>query len=255
MKKQALRLALLALIFSVFFGVYAQENNVQLFLVGEENIKPGMIEQYYKLSGEFLELCKEMDFPYPYNLWSTSDFTFYLWYPIDNLSDVEKIEKAWDEVVEKMGDEKYSQFQACINYQKEQVVARLNDLCYVPESPRVADDETNFCYWQELYLQKGSEKEVKDLIKKANVIMEEKGLEDASYWGEGRMGWESPVYFVWGFGKSVRDYWEQHEKDAATIAEDFKEINQELMKHIRKNVNKSVWWIENLSYIEEDEAP
>jgi len=234
----------------------AQDKEEVLWLVGEEVVKPEMIDQYIEVSKELMELCKAEKFPYIYNVWRSQPFHYALWYPIEEMNDITKIEKAWDAIVEKFGAEKFAKFQECIESQISKVMVTHLDLSYEPQTPRLKDEDIEYCFWQNIYVKKGSEKAVEELFKKAIAVMEEQGMEDALYMGTGNLGYEGPVYFAWSYGKDQKEFLDrQDELDETmgeTLGETMKQINAELIKHITDIVNEDGWWVRDLSYMPEE---
>lgn len=248
MKKLIALASLLSLTLFLVLGTVAQDKNELLWLVSGEKVKPEMIKQYKEISKELIELCNSENFPYSFNVWSSQPFHFELWYPIEEMNDITRIEETWDAIVEKFGSDKFSKFQECIESQSSKVMTTLLDLSYEPESPRLSEEEIGFCFWQEIHVKKGSEKTVEDIFKKGSAILKDKGIEGATYVGEGKIGYEQPVYFAWSYGKHRSDYKEQQKKEAELLGEEWSQLNAELIKHIKDIVNSNESWLKELSY-------
>jgi hypothetical protein len=252
MKKFIALACMLTLAILFVLNTAAQDKKELLWLVGEEHVKPELIEQYYEVSKELKELCKVEKFPYTYNVWNPQPFHFALWYPIEEMNDISRIEEAWDAIVEKYGKEKFAKFQECIESQINKVMVTQLNLSYEPESPRLSEEDIGYGYMQEIYVKKGSEQAVEDLFAKAIAIMKEKGLENATYVGKGKIGYDQPVYFAWSYGKDRMDFLEQQKLDGEKLAEEFEQINAELIKHIKDINNIDDWWEKELSYKPEE---
>ncbi|MEA3461382.1 MAG: hypothetical protein U9R49_05850 [Bacteroidota bacterium] len=252
MKKLIALACTLGLTLLFVLGTAAQDKKEALWLVGEEKVKPQMIDQYYEVSKELAELCKAENFPYSYYVWVTQPFHYSLWYHLEDMNDITKIEEAWDVIIEKFGAENFKRFQECIVSQNEKVMAVLLNLSYEPEPPRLSEEEVAYCYWQEVTVKKGSEKAVEDLFKKAFAIMEEKETELTTYIGKGKIGYDQPVYFAWYPCKDQMDYLEQEKKFEEMVGEDWKQINGEIVKHIKGIRNVNMWWTKDISYEKEE---
>jgi len=252
MKKFIALLTVLMLAGLFVQNAQAQEKEEVLWLMGEEVVKPEMIEQYYEVSAELVELCKTENFPYSFYVWVSQPFHYEISYPIEEMNDITKIEEAWDAIIEKYGADKFKRFEECIESQNDKVMVGLLNLSYVPEPPRLSEDEITYCYWQEVSVKKGSEKAVEDLFKKAVGIMKEKGIEIGIYMGKGKTGYEQPVYIAWYYGKDQIDYLEQEKKFGEMVGDDWKEINGEIVKHINGIRNVNYWWVKELSYQKEE---
>ena len=71
--------------------------------------------------------------------------------------------------------------------------------------------------------------------------------------GEAKIGYEQPVYFSWSFGKDKMDFL-QHERNIWEIAaQEWKSINEELVKYLRRIDEFDCWYQKDLSY--KKEAP
>jgi hypothetical protein len=226
----------------------AQDKKEQLWLVGEEVVKPEMLNQYLELNKELLALCIKDKFPFTFNLWTSGDFKYYLWYPIESMNDVTKISAAWDSIVTHYGTERFKRFSECVEYSIDKFTITRLDLSYKPPESRLKDGEGTYCHWQEFYLKKGSEKYVEALINKATATFRDKKYNDAIYFGYGKVGYENPVLFNWGFGKSITDFYEQDKKYETLFGEELKDIKKEFTTYVRKVEKKDVWWLKNLSY-------
>ena len=248
MKKLVTFFATLMLLQIVTINSNAQGKKEQLYLVGEEVVKPEMSNQYLELNKELLAFCIKEKFPFTYYIWTTGDFKYYLWYPIESMNDVTKISAAWDSIVAHYGTEKFKRFSECVEYSIDKIIVTRSDLSYEPPESRLKGDEGTYCYWQEFYLKKGSEKNVEALINKATAIFRDKKYNDAIHFGYGEVGYENPVLFNWGFGKNITDFYEQDKKYESLFGEELKDISKEFATYVRKVEKKDVWWLKNLSY-------
>jgi len=252
MKKLILLVSVMILAGLFVQKTQAQEKEELLWLMGEEVVKPEMIEQYYEVSKELVELCKTENFPYSFFVWVSQPFHYEISYPIEEMNDITKIEEAWDAIIEKYGAENFKRFEDCIESQNDKVMAGLMNLSYEPVPPRLTTDEITYCYWQEVSVKKGSEKAVEDLLKKASTIMKDNGTELATYIGKGKTGYKQPVYIAWYYGKDQIDYLEQEKKFGEMVGEEWKQINGEIIKHINGIKNVNYWWAKELSYEKEE---
>lgn len=230
----------------------AQEQKKQLWLVSEEVVIPGMDAQYREVNKELLTLCKETNFPFSFNLWTTGDYRYYLWYPVESMNDLQKIESAWDSLVTRYGIEKFDRFNDCVEYAQTGFVMTRPDLSYMPDNPRLKEDEEMYCYYEKFYLKRGYTLTVETLIKDLNKISSESKLDRPVYFAEGVIGYENPVLLLSTFGKDRNDYFNHDKAYWDNLPEQTREtINkwfEELMKYARKYEYKEVWWVKDLSY-------
>jgi hypothetical protein len=248
MKKLFTLLSVLVLAGFMIQDAEAQEQTEVLWLMGEEVVKPVMVNQYFEICKELAELCKEDNFPFSYNVWVSQPFHYLITYYMEEMNDITKIEEAWDKIFAKLGEEKSIKFHECIDSQIDKVMAGLTDLNYVPEPSSDNEGVIDYCYFQEISVKKGSEKAFEEVLKKAMALMKEKGSEMGAYLGKGKTGYDRPVYFAWYFAKDQMDYLEQEKKFAELMGEDWKNINAEVVKHIKGIKNVNYWYIKDLSY-------
>jgi hypothetical protein len=116
MKKFIALACMLTLALLFVLETAAQEKTEQLWLAEEEIVKPEMIDQYHEVSKELVELCKAENFPYTFYLYSYQPFHYKLWYPIEEMNDISKIEDAWDAIIEKYGADKFNALRNALNH-------------------------------------------------------------------------------------------------------------------------------------------
>lgn len=252
MRKLTLLLsAILTLIFST--QINAQEKD-QLWYCWEETVKPEYIDEYLALSRAFLELCKSEDFPFTVFTWQAKPFTYELWSPINSLNDIEKLNTAWKDLSEKLGEEKFKAFQNTKLHNRSYTCTIKNDLSYNPENPEYGRNELVFCRWIELYIQEGKQKEYEEA---QHWINEQRAKNDFGCWvfvATGDLGFEAPCYIVMGGHKSREEY----EKAFGEINEKMKDEWDEFMDKIQplmRKPNKNYEWhlLPELSYWKESE--
>ncbi len=245
------RLTALFVVFVLFcFGYItnAQDEEDQLFYCYEEIVSPDRLETYWELAREIVDFCKENQFPYTFHTWTTGDFKYQLWSPIKTLDDIDKMNAAWVELLEKWDQEKSDTFRKTkiTNYSFTMNVK--NELNYQPENSRLGEGEAKFVYWQEFYLFPGVEEEAEALVKEAVEILKSKNHDNAWYFGYGGIGYESPCMIAWIWSKDRHDYWEHDKKFNDMYSETFKEINNKFIPLIRTKKTKDMWYLEELSY-------
>jgi hypothetical protein len=229
--------------------VSAQENNDQLWYCWEETVKPENIDDYLAISKEFLDLCKSENFPFPVFTWRAKPYTYELWSPINSLNDIEKLNTAWKDLSEKLGEEKFKAFQNTKLHNRGYTCTIKNDLSYDPANPEYGRNELKYSTWIELYIKEGKQKEYEEAQKWIN---EQRAQHDFGCWvfvATGDLGFETPCYIVMGSHKSR----EEHQKAFGEINEKMKEEWDEFMNRIQplmRKPNKYYDWylLPELSY-------
>ena len=250
MKKLIPIVIALLLLECMYISTYGQlrSNKEQLYCMSKEVIKADMKEEYIQARQELISVCEETSFPYSFILWSSKENHCHLWYPIEELNDIDRINKAWDAFEKEYGNDIFKPIQECIETSISQVMLAYRDLAYEPPESRLQDDETHFCRMKKLYLNRGSEKEVKALVKKVIELYESKGVTSAFYFGEGEIGFETPVLFNWSFARDLNDYLQQGAKIKELLGADYQEINHEISHHVRETETIDFRYMNNMSY-------
>ncbi len=225
-----------------------RKNKDQLYFMSKEVIKADMKEEYIQARQELISVCHEAGFPHSFILWSSKDHHCHIWYPIEELNEIEQINKAWKTFKKEYGSDIIKPINACVETSITQVMLAYQDLAYKPPELRLQDDETNFCRMKKLYLKKDSEGDVKALVKKVVELYESKGVTSAFYFGEGGIGFEKPVLFSWSFARDLNDYLQQEAKIKELLGAEYQEIDHEILHHVRKTETVDFRYMDNMSY-------
>lgn len=225
-----------------------RRNNEQLYLMSKEVIKADKKDEYIQARKKLITACEETSFPHPFILWSSKDNHCHIWYPIEELNDIDRIDKAWDAFEKEYGRDIFKPIQECITTSISQVMLAYRDLAYEPPEPRLQNDETNFCRMKKLYLNRDSEEEVKTLVKKVIELYESKGVTSCFYFGEGEIGFETPVLVNWSFARDLNDYLQQEAIIKELLGAEYQEINNEISHHVRETETIDFRYLDNMSY-------
>lgn len=241
---------LFPLIFALIQNVSAQEeSSKQLWYCWEETVNPGMINEYIDMNKKLIEICKEEEFKFSFHAFTTGDLKYQWYHPINSLADIDAIEKEWDRIMEKFGNENAQAFQKTLMSTNSYTFSERHNLSFIPETPRMSMDSMKYMRLQEFYVIPGKGKEITDIIKEANEFLKSKKYNDAWYMATGEIGLEGPVFIGWSFGTSMEDYWNQDKLFNEKYGEDFKVFNERFIKCLKSVVNKDSWYLQDLSYI------
>lgn len=225
-----------------------RKNNEQLYLMSMEVVKADKMDQFIKARKELISVCQETSFPHPFILWTSKDNYCHIWYPIDELNDINRINRAWEGFAEEFGRDVVQPYLDCVETSISRVMTAYLDLSYEPAELRLKEDETNYCRLKYLYLKKDSGPDVKDLVKKVLELYESKGVTSGIYFGEGLLGFEKPVLFNWMFARNLQDYLEQESKIKDLLGAEYEELLHEISLHLRKTETMDFKYLDDLSY-------
>lgn len=225
-----------------------RKNQEQLYLMSTEVIKADMVDEFIQARKELISVCQETGFPHPFILWSSRDNYCHIWYPIDEMNDINRIDKAWNAFAEEYGSTVVKPYMACVETSITKVMVAHLDLSYEPAELRLTEDETKFCRLQYLYLKKNSGAKVKALVKELLELYESKGVTSGVYYGEGEIGFEKPLLLNWMFARDLQDYLEQEDKITELLGAHYKDLLNEISHYVRKTETLDFKYLDDLSY-------
>ena len=211
---------------AVVTPAWAQEQKSQLYFVAEIQAKPAMVAKYEAVIKKEIEL----NYPPPFETYSTDDFVYYVLYPIENYGGIDRMNRVDEEWIAKIGKEFQALMKSAegtIEYYKYGVVRLAPELSFAPKKPRYKPEETGFIYWYFAYIEFGKTKEFEDLCKEYADLYKSKGLPLGWNTFVAEMGVELPLYVLSMSGKSPAEFFTEDEKAV-------KKIDQEKIKEMGK---------------------
>ena len=254
--KKTLSTVGLLLILSLFsFSILAQ-NDLQTFLVFEDNVLPGKEKEYVQVAKQQVELFKKYDFKFPFYVHSTSDNLYYWVVPVENLAmadDVFKEFETWGAKLKENNEtDIHKAYKGKYDHMMVKTIVWSSELSYKPTVPRLKEGERAFVRWWFCYLYPGEDsefynKQVKyvDFFKKANAIT---GFD--TYWG--MMGTEMPLIIYIERYKDEMDMLTTRDELFNSLDPKVSELWEDMKQHIRKVEIKTGWFRPNLSYMPEN---
>ncbi|WP_167618086.1 hypothetical protein [Maribellus sediminis] len=236
------------LLFIAINSANAQENEKQLWYCWEEVVHPTLINEYWELSKELSELCKSEGYSYAFYAWTSGNFKYQYWHPINSLSDIDKLEAEWDKIMAKFGAEKTEKWIKTIKSTNSRTITEISDLSFYPANPRVVMDSVNYMEFQEFYIIPGKGKEFEKMMKKAVAHIKSEGHSDSWHVASGGLGYNGPVYIGWAFDKNKKEYIINDEIFSKKYGDFFKEFNKDFVKILRSVERKEAWFARDLSY-------
>lgn len=247
MKKLYLGIVVI-LLFLTINSANAQEKEKQLWYCWEEVVHPALINEYWELSKELTELCKSENYSYAFYAWTSGDFKYQYWHPINSLNDIDKLEAEWDEILKKFGSEKTEKWINTIKSTHSRTITEITNLSIYPEAPRVPMDSANYMEFQEFYIIPGKTGEFEKMIKKGVEYLSSKDHKDSWHLAAGGLGYDGPVYIGWTFDKNRKEFLLNDEINSKKYDDFFKEFNNDLVKLFRSYERKDAWFARDLSY-------
>jgi hypothetical protein len=228
------------------------EQKSQLIWMREIAVKPSMASEYVEAMKDYIALCKEQNYPFPFSVWGDGNFNYFYVYPVDDYQGPMTIYDASSEMLKKWGVEKAQNYEnamrTSISSYKDYFVEYLPAYSYIPENPRLKDEDMNYAIWDIVHIPLDKEAEYLKLVKEGISLMKNKNIDEPLLFYSGRLGTKRPFYFSLGFGKDAADFWTANEKMWEQLGEEGGELYQKFMKLITKREFKQFWQIKSLSY-------
>lgn len=214
MKRKALLVALAACsFFAVSYG-QEQASKQEFLMIHEDPVIPSMVEQYEKAAKNLAELVRKDGASITYTAVTKSDFTYMYFSPVQNLSDVDKNETLWDEMIKRVGADKFgaamSQFNGCYLSHRNYMVRMRPELSYNPDFGKISEDML-FRHWDFYYLQPGMEDQADQIAKEWVALSKKVGAPEGYRLYSSAFGSDGPMFVVVGSGKNAADFYTRQE--------------------------------------------
>ena len=108
------------------------------------------------------------------------------------------------------------------------------DISYVPESPRLENDEIGFVHIIRLYPNFGAVEEVAEIFRKITALNVSSNLNSRRFVAELVAGPEWPVFSVTWVARDREDYYAQSAQDGEAMGEEYQELVNQLLRLCRK---------------------
>ncbi|MHA6280258.1 hypothetical protein ACXYMT_08760 [Salinimicrobium sp. CAU 1759] len=240
------------LCFLIFSSVNSQENQNQAFWIHEDQVKPGLVEEYADHSKKLVAMAKENNFEgMGWNVAQMDDGTFLSITPIEDFEHLQSLSFA--SLQEKVGQENFSQLMSGFNkyydYHGDYITILDNDLSYMPSGEGIVQDGKDFRKWHFMKVTAENDskmreklKELKDLYGKKNSKMHYRVYRS----GFGQMG---NNYVAVLSAKDAQDYARLSAENNQILGEEGKQKFQEIMDLVTEYRNTQGRMRPDLAYI------
>ncbi len=255
MKKKNLLIIVSIILFLSVQNLHAQEkeSDSQLWLVQEMVVKPSMEKQHRSLVKKYIELCKKHNLSINWYAWHNGNFHYYYYYPVKDYNERIAIDKESAPVYKEFGSENWKAWHETYESYKYYYLESSSNLSYIPENPRLKNEENNYAKWDFFYTIPGKGSEFKKLFSEFKTILESKKYNGSLYLGWSDIGVEGPLYIVYSHGKSSLDQLEQSKIAWELVGEEGWNIYEKIIGLTRKLETKEFWYLKDLSYFPKKE--
>jgi hypothetical protein len=243
------------LIFFSFCGsaTFAQEEGSgQLWFCWEATVNPATENEFIDLQVEFRTHFKEANFSYPISAFTDGNFHYYIFYPVKDYNEKDDIYEALWKAADLWGMDRMNNMWETVETHNTYYIRHIPELSYVPENPRLNDGETNYAVWDMLFIDPAKDMEFRRSAKEFTEMVKGVGFGDAINLFIGDIGYEATAYLWTLYGKSPGDFWTENEKLWEKLGVEGQNLNQEVLKLLKKREFKQFWYLDALSYDPED---
>jgi hypothetical protein len=229
----------------------AQAPAIQLYAITEIVVQPAKSADFEAVMKEWVVFYAKNNYPWPYVVYRTEDYRYYLLGPMKNMADFDAMVKADMELAKTGGPE----FEAMMKktagsmafYNGGAIVLR-NDLSYVPETPRIKMEDAPYICWDYYYIIPERQTEAEQIAKEWQALYKSKNLPDAFQAWTLVMGPDLPLIVASRWGKSEADYNAEDEKDLKQMGEAYTALAKKTMALCRKYERRTGYRLDSLSY-------
>jgi hypothetical protein len=235
----------------------AEKSKGQLYFVEECAVKMDAFGDYDAAIKEIVELAKKHNYPHSWVTYTTNEMLYYFVYPIESESEIEALFTDWEEIVGKIGEEKwealYGRLMKPTEYYKYYEVEHLPSHSYAPGDVAVATMEAPATYWGFCYTKPGHEKSLLEIFGEYVELYKSKNISEAFDSYIVRTGGDLPACFYVMRGKTFADLFGKSEKAEEMTGEEAAALWEKLSSHLRRYEYKLGMLRPDLSYMPEQQ--
>lgn len=244
MKKQlalGLAMTLCGLGAAVFAGDESGAEKPQMYCIYKEVVKPEKQRQYEDAVKHMISEFRAYQIDPEKVYWHTisgAELGYLYVMPIDGFAGMDQMEAHWNEAIEILGKERWEQIMAPMAEAMESVSIshsiKRKDLSYVPENPRLKQEEIKYVRYGFYYAHPGKGKDFEKIAQKFAELYERKGLDSGWSIYQGVSGADLPVYVVAMGAKSAADYYTNRERILEQLGEEGEKLGEQVGATVRK---------------------
>lgn len=228
------------------------QSKSHLIYVLEVRVKTAKIEEFENAVRELIGYFKKFEFPRSVVGDITDDYIYLFSTPLESYGDIDILYKDLSEIQNSMDG---NRFQVLNNRIKEAyesirsgVIQKRPDLSYVPNDPRLNILEARYMRMDVFYIKAGREDEFEDFCKELGEQWRQKNVPERFSVYAGRIGMETPVYYLSMTGKDPADFWSHAGKTWDHKESEFQKIRKKILFLLRKWEFNTGWLRTDLTY-------
>lgn len=218
--------------------IIAQDNTKnQAYWVHEDKVKPGMTQEYEKITKEFVALCKKHNIQdLKWITAATNDGSYLSITPIDKMADLDKNPLA--SLQKKIGKEAFSdifkKYNQCYDTHGGYIVVLNKKLSYMPDGLTQTQEGLNYRRWHYLYITPENKSKVKEKLEAVKSLYTKKGSKVHYRVYQNGFGSMGDYYMVAISSKNGEDYEKNSAENKTILGDAAKPVFDELFKYVSK---------------------
>ncbi len=226
---------------SVLAGDEGQGEKPQMFCIYKEIVAPSKTKQYedaikYMIS-EFWEYQVDPEKVHWFTVTGPELGYIYVM-PINGWSGMDTMHAGWMEAIEAVGKEKFEEMTAPMSEAMESIEVlqsiHREDLSYIPENPRLSEDEVGYANYGFYYAIPGKAEDLHEIAKEFVELYREAGIDTGFNIYEPLTGADLPYIVVAQVAKSEADYYANRERIREILGEKGKNLVERVGATVRK---------------------
>ena len=229
----------------------AQAPANQLYGVAEFVVEPAKAADFEAAMKEWVPFYAKNNYPWPYTVFRTEDFRYYLLGPVKDMAEFGDMMKSDMQLAQKGGAEFESLMKRTASsfvFMNYHMAILRYDLSYTPEKPRVTAEDAHFICWDYYYGIPEKQGEVEQVAKEWQALYKSKNIPDAFWNYMLVMGSDLPVVVSARWGKSQADFNAEDEVIFKTLGDAYMPLVMKTMALCRKYERRTGYRLDELSY-------
>ena len=233
----------------VFFLVSAlsiaqDEPKDMLYLIHKDVVIPNMVPQYEETMALLMEQIKMHNFGGEIRFASSTDDNEYFYLtPLKSYADLDKGEGYWSDLIEKAGEETMSAifkgFDGCYDHHNNFVVKWSANLSYIPENPRLKQEEIGFIHWDYIQIQEGKEEEAMKLNKQYKELWAKHNISDGYNTWIADIGHNLGMMVFTQGAKDAADFYNSREETNEKLGEELAALDAKFLPLMKDFYHKN----------------
>ncbi len=260
MRRSIMKKIIIAFPFLLVFIAYtavpvlSQENQMgQLFAIHEDVVIPAKVHKYEKAAKGLASALEEHQIKTMfYNTANTSDFTYIYVTPVNRLADIDVMDAAFGELMEKMGEKAFEktmdQFTDCYDSHRNYMIRLRSDLSYNPEYGYNPEDGMNYRKWEFFHAYPGKEGQMRTVLEKWKALYTKHSIQGGYRIYQGEMGTDMPLIVVVESAKDAVDFATKRQQVIDKLGQEGEDLWNETIALTRKLEFKTGMMRPDLSY-------